>query len=53
MSNKQIKGLKRNIIDKYYTKHSTAEEISSFIKVNLNPHKDLIIEPCNGAFIGP
>ena len=54
MSNKQNKGLKRNTIDKYYTKDTTVnlciELIKQHITINDN---DLIIEPSagNGSFI--
>ena len=54
MSNKQTKGLKRNTIDKFYTKDSVVEicvgKIKELIEVNDN---DLLIEPSagNGAFI--
>jgi predicted RNA methylase len=54
MTTKQIKGLKRNTIDKYYTKEIIVElclhYIKQYIQINDN---DLIIEPSagNGAFI--
>jgi len=54
MENKQIKGLKRNIIDKYYTRNNIVELCLNFVKnyiqININ---DLIIEPSagNGSFI--
>lgn len=53
-SNKQIKGLKRNIIDKYYTKNNIVDLCIDSIKKNLNINiNDLIIEPSagNGSFI--
>lgn len=52
----QKKGLKRNTIDKYYTKNIIVEQcietIKKYIKINKD---DLIIEPSagNGAFIEP
>jgi predicted RNA methylase len=54
MNTKQIKGLKRNTIDKYYTKECAVElciqHVKNFIQINAN---DLIIEPSagNGSFI--
>ena len=51
---KQKKGLKRNTIDKYYTKPSVVEQCIMLIKKYLNISKDdLIIEPSagNGSFI--
>jgi hypothetical protein len=54
MSSKQDKGIKRNTIDKYYTKNEIAEECVEFVRKNINISKDdLIIEPSagNGAFI--
>jgi len=54
MEHKQEKGLKRNTIDKYYTKDSIAEQCINFVKEYVNIHtEDLIIEPSagNGAFI--
>jgi hypothetical protein len=54
-SNKQqIKGLKRNIIDKYYTKNNIVDLCIDSIKKKLNiNNNDLIIEPSagNGSFI--
>ena len=50
----QSKGLKRNIIDKYYTKDIIVEKCIDLIKNNIIISKDdLIIEPSsgNGAFI--
>jgi predicted RNA methylase len=51
---KQSKGLKRNTIDKYYTKDSVVEMCLHFIRqhIDIQPN-DLIIEPSagNGAFI--
>ena len=52
--NEQDKGLKRNTIDKYYTKKSIVKQCIKLIKKNINISKnDLIIEPSagNGAFI--
>ena len=54
MANCQKKGLKRNTIDKYYTKNDIVELcltfIKKYIKIGVN---DLIIEPSagNGSFI--
>lgn len=51
---KQNKGLKRNPIDKYYTKDIVVDQCIHFIKSNLKiSKKDLIIEPSagNGSFI--
>ena len=54
METKQLKGLKRNTIDKYYTKISIVELCINYIKqhVNIN-YNDLIIEPSagNASFI--
>ena len=50
----QNKGLKRNTIDKYYTKTTVVDQCIDIIKDKLNISKDdLIIEPSagNGAFI--
>ena len=50
----QNTGLNRNILDKYYTKQSIAEECINKIKENVPINKtDLIIEPSagNGSFI--
>ena len=47
-------GLKRNTIDKYYTKQNIVEKCIELIKENININEnDLIIEPSagNGAFI--
>ena len=50
----QTKGLKRNSIDKYYTKNNVVdlclELVKKYIEINTN---DLIIEPSagNGSFI--
>ena len=55
-SKKQNKGLKRNTIDKYYTKIEIASECVELVKQYINILKDdLIIEPSagNGAFIQP
>ena len=52
--NKQNKGLKRNTIDKYYTKHSVVKQCIKIIKKHINiSDDDLIIEPSagNGSFI--
>jgi len=52
--NKQTKGLKRNTMDKFYTKNNIVDlcinYINQYLKINNN---DLIIEPSagNGAFI--
>jgi hypothetical protein len=54
MNDKQNKGLKRNTIDKYYTKKETVQICIELIKKNLNINdNDLIIEPSagNGSFI--
>jgi hypothetical protein len=54
MESKQTKGLKRNIIDKYYTKDSVVDLCINLVKTNIIINKeDLIIEPSagNGAFI--
>jgi hypothetical protein len=51
---KQKKGLKRNTIDKYYTKTNIVEQCIEAIKNNINiSRNDLIIEPSagNGSFI--
>lgn len=54
MTNKQTKGLNRNVIDKYYTKDTIVDLclnlVKKTIKININ---DLIIEPSagNGSFI--
>jgi len=54
METKQTKGLKRNTIDKYYTKDSVVELclnlVKKYIEINTD---DLIIEPSagNGSFI--
>jgi predicted RNA methylase len=54
MDAKQSKGLKRNTIDKYYTKGIVVEQCLNIFKeyILLNP-EDLIVEPSagNGAFI--
>ena len=50
----QIKGLKRNIIDKYYTKDTVVDLCINLIKKNIEINSDdLIIEPSagNGSFI--
>ena len=54
MANVQQKGLKRNIIDKYYTKDSVVELCLNLVKTHLPFNEnDLIIEPSagNGSFI--
>jgi predicted RNA methylase len=54
MENKQTKGLKRNTIDKYYTKDSIVELCLALIQKHLTVGKDdLCIEPSagNGSFI--
>jgi predicted RNA methylase len=54
MSKKPISGLKRDTIDKYYTKESVVNTCLEYIKQYLNiQQSDLIIEPSagNGAFI--
>ena len=50
----QIKGLKRNAIDKFYTKKEVAHYCINLFKQHMGPNNnDLIIEPSagNGAFI--
>ena len=52
--NKQEKGLKRNTIDKYYTKPCAVEQCIKLVKKYINiSNNDLIIEPSagNGSFI--
>ena len=54
MSSKQTKGLKRNTIDKYYTKGSVVELCINYIKEKLLINEnDLVIEPSagDGSFI--
>jgi hypothetical protein len=54
MSDKQKKGLKRNTIDKYYTKDTSVKICLELIKQHLTINdNDLIIEPSagNGSFI--
>lgn len=54
MCDKQTKGLKRNTIDKYYTKDTTVNLCMEFIKQHIPINEnDLIIEPSagNGSFI--
>ena len=54
MATKQTKGLKRNTIDKYYTKDTIVESCLNSIKNYINiTNDDLIIEPSagNGSFI--
>ena len=51
---KQIKGLNRNTIDKYYTKESVVELCINYVKQHIQINEnDLIIEPSagNGSFI--
>ena len=51
---KQTKGLKRDTIDKYYTKPSVAKQCIELLKTHINiSNNDLIIEPSagNGSFI--
>jgi hypothetical protein len=51
---KQTKGLKRDVIDKFYTKKETVDYIIELFKQHIAPNNDdLIIEPSagNGAFI--
>ena len=54
MKSKQTKGLKRNIIDKFYTKDIVVEFCLNFVKkyIQINTN-DLILEPSagNGSFI--
>jgi predicted RNA methylase len=51
----QTSGLKRDIIDKFYTKPTVSKECCDIIKqfININNEKDIIIEPSagNGSFI--
>lgn len=51
----QTTGLKRDTIDKYYTKSGVAKQCCDILKkhVNINPEIDVIIEPSagNGSFI--
>jgi predicted RNA methylase len=50
----QEKGLKRNTIDKYYTKSSIVKQCIELVKIHVNiSNDDLIIEPSagNGSFI--
>ena len=54
-SKKQRKGLKRNTIDKYYTKEVVVDLCINLVKRHLEINRDdLIIEPSagNGSFIG-
>lgn len=47
---KQKKGLKRNTIDKYYTKSSIVDKCMKMVKKYINISKnDLIIEPSAGS----
>ena len=46
---KQKKGLKRNTIDKYYTKPSVVNQCIKLVKKYINiSNNDLIIEPSAG-----
>ena len=46
MSNKQSTGLKRDVLDKFYTKKLLVDECLSIFKQYIKPEeKDLIIEP--------
>lgn len=54
MEPNQTKGLKRNTIDKYYTKNSVVELCIKLVNEHIKiEHSDLIIEPSagNGSFI--
>jgi len=54
MDTKQTKGLKRDVIDKFYTKKEIVDHIIELFKEYVAPNNnDLIIEPSagNGAFI--
>jgi predicted RNA methylase len=54
MENKQTKGLKRNTIDKYYTKNVVVDFCLNHFKKNIEiKPDDLVIEPSagNGSFI--
>jgi len=54
MKMKQNKGLKRNAIDKYYTKESVVDNCIGYVKEHIEINEDdLIIEPSagNGSFI--
>ena len=54
MQTKQTKGLKRNTIDKYYTKNNVVELCLNYVKKYIEINSDdLIIEPSagNGSFI--
>jgi predicted RNA methylase len=54
IKNEQTKGLKRNTIDKFYTKDTIVTQCINIIKKNIIiENNDLIIEPSagNGAFI--
>lgn len=54
MEFKQSKGLNRNVIDKFYTKHNVVELCMNYFKENIIiENNDLIIEPSagNGSFI--
>lgn len=52
---KQSKGLKRNTIDKYYTKYTIVDLCIGIINkyIVISPENDIIIEPSsgNGSFI--
>ena len=54
MKMKQTSGLKRNTIDKYYTKESVVDNCLRYVKEHIEINEDdLIIEPSagNGSFI--
>jgi len=54
MKMKQTSGLKRNVIDKYYTKKSVVDNCLGYVKEHIEINEDdLIIEPSagNGSFI--
>ena len=55
MKSTQTKGLKRNTIDKYYTKEACVQVCLDLVKkyIELDSNKDLVIEPSagNGSFI--
>jgi hypothetical protein len=55
ISKKKLVGLKRDTIDKYYTKQSVVDLCIEYIRqyINIDTKNDLIIEPSagNGAFI--
>jgi len=52
MENKQTKGLKRNTIDKYYTKNVVIDFCLNHFKKNIEiKPDDLVIEPSAGKLI--